>query len=78
PKKKKIVYKKCQAIRSLVISKDGNIILCCQDYFKKYIMGNVMEKSILEIWNSYNDLRVKLLRDNIVELPICKKCLERE
>ncbi|MBW5410654.1 radical SAM/SPASM domain-containing protein [Brachyspira hampsonii] len=78
PKKKKIVYKKCQAIRSLVISKDGNIILCCQDYFKKYIMGNVMEKSILEIWNSYNDLRVKLLRDNIAELPICKKCLERE
>ncbi|MBW5394985.1 SPASM domain-containing protein [Brachyspira hampsonii] len=65
-------------MRSLVISKDGNIILCCQDYFKKYIMGNVMEKSILEIWNSYNDLRVKLLRDNIVELPICKKCLERE
>ncbi|ELV05347.1 radical SAM superfamily protein [Brachyspira hampsonii 30599] len=41
-------------------------------------MGNVMEKSILEIWNSYNDLRVKLLRDNIAELPICKKCLERE
>nr|WP_241210641.1 SPASM domain-containing protein [Brachyspira hampsonii] len=53
-------------------------MLCCQDYFKKYIMGNVMEKSILEIWNSYNDLRVKLLRDNIAELPICKKCLERE
>ncbi|HJH55528.1 MAG TPA: radical SAM protein [Brachyspira hyodysenteriae] len=76
--KRKAPYKTCQSIRSLVISKDGNIILCCQDYFKKYVMGNVMEKSILEIWNSYHDLRVKLLRDNIAELPICKVCLTRE
>ena len=76
--KRKVPYKTCQSVRSLVISKDGDIILCCQDYFKKYIMGNVMEKSILEIWNSYHDLRVKLLRDNIAELPICKKCLTRE
>ncbi|KLI35204.1 radical SAM superfamily [Brachyspira hyodysenteriae] len=76
--KRRVTYKTCQSIRSLTISKDGDIILCCQDYFKKYVMGNVMEKSILEIWNSYHDLRVKLLRDNIAELPICKKCLERE
>lgn len=76
--KRRAPYKTCQSIRSLTISKDGDIILCCQDYFKKYIMGNVMEKSILEIWNSYHDLRVKLLKDNIAELPICKVCLTRE
>ena len=76
--KRKAPYKTCQSIRSLTISKDGNIILCCQDYFKKYVMGNVMEKSILEIWNSYNDLREQLLKYNNPELPICKICLKRE
>lgn len=76
--KRKTDFKKCPDIRTLIICYNGDIILCCQDYFKKYIMGNVMEKSILEIWNSYKDIREKLLRDNIAELPICKICLKRE
>ncbi|MCZ9956223.1 SPASM domain-containing protein [Brachyspira hyodysenteriae] len=76
--KRRVTYKTCQPIRSLTISKDGDIILCCQDYFKKYVMGNVMEKSILDIWNSYKDIREKLLKYNIAELPICKVCLSRE
>ena len=76
--KRKAQYKTCQGIRGLTISKDGNIILCCQDYFKKYIMGNVMEKSILEIWNSYHNLREQHLKYNNPELPICKICLKRE
>ena len=36
-----------------------------------------MEKSILEIWNSYNDLREQLLKYNNPELPICKVCLKK-
>ncbi|MBT8720404.1 SPASM domain-containing protein [Brachyspira hyodysenteriae] len=75
---RKTNFKKCPDIRSLIITKDGDITLCCQDYFKKYVMGNVMEKSILDIWNSYKDIREKLLKYNIAELPICKVCLSRE
>lgn len=41
-------------------------------------MGNIMEKNILDIWNSYKDIREKLLKDNIAELSICKICLDRE
>ena len=37
-----------------------------------------MGGGILGIWNSYKDIREKLLRDNIAELSICKICLERE
>lgn len=76
--KRKAQFKKCPDIRTLIITKDGDVILCCQDYFKKYVMGNVMEKSLLDIWNSYKDLREKLLKHNIVELPICKTCLNRK
>ncbi|MCZ9970440.1 hypothetical protein OFQ59_10145 [Brachyspira hyodysenteriae] len=33
-------------------------------------MGNVMEKSILDIWKSCKDIREELLNYNIAELPI--------
>ena len=76
--KRKADYKKCPYIRTLTIGYNGDVILCCHDYFRKYIMGNVMEKSILEIWNSYHNLRKQLLKYNNPELPICKICLKRE
>ena len=75
--KRKANYKKCPDIRTLIITRNGDVILCCQDYFRKYVMGNIMEKNILDIWNSYKDIREKLLKDNVAELPICKICLER-
>ena len=76
--KRKADYKKCPYIRTLTIGYNGDVILCCHDYFRKYVMGNVMEKSILEIWNSYHNLRKQLLKYNNPELPICKICLKRE
>ena len=75
--KRKANYKRCPDIRTLIITRNGDVILCCQDYFRRYVMGNIMEKNILDIWNSYKDIREKLLKDNVAELPICKICLER-
>ena len=66
---------KCQHINKLNITKDGYIILCCNDYLKKYVMGNIKEQSLKDIWNSYNNLRINILEKNIIELDICKKCL---
>lgn len=78
--KRKTNFKKCPDIRTLIISNNGDIILCCQDYFRKYVMGNIISYGggILGVWNSYKDIREKLLRDNKPELPICKICLKRE
>lgn len=78
--KRKTDFKKCPDIRTLIITNNGDIILCCQDYFRKYVMGNIISYGggIVSIWNSYKDIREKLLRDNIAELPICKICLKRE
>lgn len=76
-KHKKFDYfqNKCQHINKLNITKDGDIILCCNDYLKTHIMGNIKEKSLIEIWNSYKNLRKNILEKNIIELDICKKCL---
>lgn len=76
--KKKANYKICPLIKSLVITKNGDIILCCNDYYRKYIMGNIVKNNILDIWNSYSNIRVELLKYNKVNLDICKKCLNRE
>lgn len=40
--KRKTNFKKCPDIRTLIITHNGDIILCCQDYFKKYVMGNII------------------------------------
>lgn len=76
--KRKTKFKKCPDIRTLIITNNGDVVLCCQDYFRQYIRGNIMEKSILDIWNSYKDIREDLLKRNKVKLPICKTCLERD
>ncbi|MBT8720403.1 radical SAM/SPASM domain-containing protein [Brachyspira hyodysenteriae] len=76
--KNKFNAKKCPSIKNIQIKRNGDIILCCHDYYAKYVMGNIMKDSIVNIYNSYRNLRIRLLRDNIADLEICKKCLERE
>ncbi len=77
----KYEYKKltsCPNILKAMITINGDIILCCNDYYKKHVMGNIMNKNIVDIWKSYSNLREELLDKNIVRLDICKKCLEIE
>lgn len=74
--KNKKQFKKCfMPKNNLVIDVDGNILLCCNDFFGRYKMGNIKEKSLIEIWN---DARYRRLRKEISEgkftLEICKKC----
>ena len=75
-------FKYCDFIRSPVIDKDGNMLICCNDYFRKNKMGNIMEKPLLEIWNKaeYKSLR-KELRSNLKNAvknktvpELCQKC----
>ena len=54
---------------------NGDMVLCCNDYFGKYVFGNVKEENIMKIWNKPNYKKTrKDLRNGIVKLPICKNC----
>lgn len=66
-----------QPLKSLQIDYLGDVLLCCNDYFREYAWGNIMEKSFYEIWNNdeFSDIR-KELRRGITRLEICRKCLE--
>lgn len=59
----------------LVIDVEGNVILCCNDYYGSHQFGNVMRTPILDIWYSpeMTRLRARLLAGHF-DLPICRTC----
>lgn len=60
----------------IVIDINGNVIPCYEDYHKTLIMGNVMDESLLEIWNKeeYRRMRNFLRHGKRGKYPICKEC----
>ena len=59
----------------LTINYRGDVLLCCNDYFASFPVGNVSESSIAQIWDKpYNRaLRVQLCKD-ASKVAICRKC----
>ena len=65
-----------QLWQRMFISSDGDVIVCCVDSEKDYIVGNIKESSIEEIWNNekYRNIR-KLHKDGKYnQVDICSKC----
>jgi radical SAM protein with 4Fe4S-binding SPASM domain len=60
----------------LVITYNGDIPLCCQDYNSEVVFGNVKEQSLMEIWKSprFTAMRKKLSKRQY-DLPMCKTCV---
>lgn len=56
---------------------DGAVTPCCYDYDKKYVLGNVNDQTLTEIWNAtpIRNLRREFL-DNRVTNPLCRVCPE--
>lgn len=76
PKKWKKVWKKCD-LNQLTIKANGDVAICCHDYFGKVIFGNVGNEKLIDIWNKpqFKQIR-KNLRKGEADLELCKKCME--
>jgi len=61
---------------SLYILPDGNVTMCEQLYWNKdFIVGNILENSIMEIWNSDKALSIyNLDQSSIPEDSLCHSC----
>jgi radical SAM protein with 4Fe4S-binding SPASM domain len=61
---------------ALVVNWKGNAVLCCQDFYQDHCFGNVMEKSVREIWNDPElvEYRKQLLGGNREVSKICSHC----
>ena len=72
----KPLEKKCTNVfRELVIKYNGKITICCMDFARERIVGDVNENTLKNIWESdyYMILRALLFRKNRSFLP-CSKC----
>lgn len=61
---------------ALIVLWDGSVLPCAQDFFGGFIVGNVNETSLLDIWNGerMRFIREKLATKKIEELPTCSQC----
>jgi radical SAM protein with 4Fe4S-binding SPASM domain len=55
---------------------NGDVILCCHDWERATVLGNVAKSSISEIWNSekLNKVRRQILDKNYKEIKACSNC----
>lgn len=55
---------------------NGDVIICCHDWRRTVVIGNLKEQSLKEIWNS--ERFIKLIREyqsgDFSNLKICKTC----
>jgi cyclic pyranopterin phosphate synthase len=60
----------------LVIDYAGDVVLCCNDYLKNMVFGNVKTQKLTDIWFSdkYRSMRKQLRKMNF-SLSICKNCI---
>jgi len=75
--KGKSISKLCLSLYGqLVINWKGEIVLCCMDYYAKYVLGNVKDSRIVDIWRSekMSDYRKKLIKGMREFIEICKFC----
>ncbi|MDE1146828.1 MAG: radical SAM/SPASM domain-containing protein [Azospirillaceae bacterium] len=61
--------------QSVTITWDGDVVPCCFDFDKRYVLGNVLSESLADIWNgpALRALRLEFL-SNRVENPLCRNC----
>jgi len=62
---------------SCVITCTGDVLPCCFDKHAQYVMGNIANEKLTEIWHNsrYNAFRKKILNDRQT-IPMCRNCTE--
>lgn len=61
---------------ALVIFWDGTVVSCPQDFYGEYVLGNVTEKSIRDIWRDEPmlNLRRKMISQDVSSFVACRDC----
>jgi len=61
---------------SLVINWDGDVSVCCVDWAKRAVVGNVRKESLSDVWNGEKLRRFRLyhIEDRYEEMEACKHC----
>lgn len=62
---------------SFIINPDGEITVCCADWQRKLVLGNVTNESLLNIWNSekLKEFLIDMLKGQKHNYKMCQKCI---
>ena len=55
---------------------NGDMVLCCVDYSRKEVLGNITDSSISAVWNGTRarEIRRRFLAHEFASLPLCGDC----
>ncbi len=61
--------------RRMTIKWDGDVVPCCLDYDKRYVLGNLNHQTLAEIWNGspMQALRQEFISNEVTN-PLCRNC----
>lgn len=61
-------------VETITFRWNGDVVPCCYDISSNYVIGNIMKKSLQEIWNNerYKELRGSIHLQRYI--PLCAKC----
>lgn len=80
--RRQLHYKPCTDIyRAAFVFYTGEVVVCCYDLAGEYVVGDLREQTLEEVWNSETYQRVRERIDNALMNPddepeICKNCLK--
>ena len=60
----------------IIVTLQGNILPCCEDYMQQEVMGNIRKQHIIDIWNSkkYIEFRENLTKGKREISSVCRNC----
>jgi radical SAM protein with 4Fe4S-binding SPASM domain len=60
----------------MVVDWNGDVVLCCDDWNHREVLGNLKEKSIEDIWfgDRLKQIREMHLKEEFDKVPICHAC----
>lgn len=68
-----------QPWQRMMISCSGEVMMCCSDWYSKYIIGNINKNSLKEIWNGPKlEAIKKKLKQGKLDFEPCKDCWLKE
>jgi len=67
--------KRCIApLRGVVVKPNGDVLFCPDEWIDDYVLGNIREQDIAEIWNGEKARRFRSALFRARRFPACKRC----
>ncbi|MFI3214838.1 MAG: SPASM domain-containing protein [Eubacteriales bacterium] len=62
---------------SCIINSDGEVTVCCADWKRKLVIGDLKVQSFQEIWNGeiLREFWIDMLKGNKNKYEMCQKCV---